>query len=297
MDIQKSQLQEGKKKHAPALTIQEQIDNLKSIGLSITDESAAEKFLNDVSYFRFIKAYSLGLKSRNGNYYKSVTFAQLEELYRFNANFRTLLFPQIEKIEINLRCRISNYFSLKYGVLGYKDKRNFTNYPDVFIDEIQREINRNRRTPFIRNFQQNYENGDVPFYTLVEILSFGTLSKFFKNMKNADKKEIARSYNIHYKYLESWVESISYVRNLCAHYGRLYNAKFTKKPQLYKQEAALGIANDRIMGTLVCLKYLLPNDRHWIEFLDTTELLFEKYPFVDKSKMGFPENWKGILMP
>lgn len=199
MDIQKSQLQEGKKKHAPALTIQEQIDNLKSIGLSITDESAAEKFLNDVSYFRFIKAYSLGLKSRNGNYYKSVTFAQLEELYRFNANFRTLLFPQIEKIEINLRCRISNYFSLKYGVLGYKDKRNFTNYPDVFIDEIQREINRNRRTPFIRNFQQNYENGDVPFYALVEILSFGTLSKFFKNMKNADKKEIARSYNIHYK--------------------------------------------------------------------------------------------------
>lgn len=64
MDIQKSQ---SKKRHVPALTIRELIDNLKSIGLSITDESAAEKFLNDVSYFRFIKAYSLGLKSRNGN--------------------------------------------------------------------------------------------------------------------------------------------------------------------------------------------------------------------------------------
>jgi hypothetical protein len=50
------------------------------------------------------------------------------------------------------------------------------------------------------------------------------------------------------------------------------------------------------MGTLVCLKYLLPHDRHWIEFLDTLELLFEKYPHVRKHTMGFPENWKDFLM-
>jgi len=32
-----------------------------------------------------------------------------------------------------------------------------------------------------------------------------------------------------------WLESIFYVRNICAHYGRLYNAKLSKMPVLYKE--------------------------------------------------------------
>lgn len=79
------------KKHQKALTVEEQIANLKSIGLIIKDEKFAARFLNDVSYFRFIKAYSLGLKPKNGTYYDGVTFEQLVELYLFNANFRHLL--------------------------------------------------------------------------------------------------------------------------------------------------------------------------------------------------------------
>jgi abortive infection bacteriophage resistance protein len=284
------------KAQQPAFTISEQIENLKALGLQISDEEFASSFLNDVSYFRFIKAYSLGLKPTNGCYRQGVSFEQLVELYRFNSNFRNLLFPEIEKIEINLRCRLSNYFSLKYGVLGYKDAENFANYPDSFVQEMQKEINRNNRTPFIRNFKQNYIGGDVPCYALVEILSFGMLSKFYKNMTAVDKKQVAATYNVSYTYFESWIESIAYVRNVCAHYGRLYNAKFTKKPKLYKQDIDSGISNSRVMGTLVCLKYLLPHDRHWMEFLDTLELLLEKYPHVQKDTMGFPENWREILM-
>lgn len=280
-----------------ALTVEEQIENLKIINLTINDEDFAMQFLNDVSYFRFIKAYSLGLKPKNGNYYDGVTFEQLVELYLFNANFRQLLFTQIEKVEINLRCRISNYFSSTYGVLGYKDSINFSdaNYHTIFLADIQNEINRNKRAPFIKNFQSNYSNGDIPFYALIEIFSFGTLSKFYKNMKNTDKKAIASTYGIGYTYFESWIESIAYVRNLCAHYGRLYNAKLTKTPKLYQQDHKLGITNIRVFCILCCLKYILPSDRHWKEFVDTIQLLFEKYTHVDKSTMGFPENWMSIL--
>ena len=280
-----------------ALTVEEQIKNLKNINLTINDEDFAMQFLNDVSYFRFIKAYSLGLKPKNGNYYDGVTFEQLVELYLFNANFRQLLFTQIEKVEINLRCRISNYFSSTYGVLGYKDSMNFSdaNYHTMFLADIQNEINRNKRAPFIKNFQSNYSNGDIPFYALIEIFSFGTLSKFYKNMKNIDKKAIASTYGIGYTYFESWIESIAYVRNLCAHYGRLYNAKLTKTPKLYQQDHKLGITNIRVFCILCCLKYILPSDRHWEEFVDTIQLLFEKYTHVDKSTMGFPKNWMSIL--
>lgn len=139
------------KKHESALTIEDQVNNLKSLNLIIKDEQLAKDFLNDVSYFRFIKAFSIGLKPKNGNYYDNISFKQLKELYLFNAEFRQILFTQIEKVEINLRCRISNYFCLKYGVLGYKDSNNFSNrkYHTAFLNEISIEINRNKRVPSI----------------------------------------------------------------------------------------------------------------------------------------------------
>ena len=56
------------------------------------------------------------------------------------------------------------------------------------------------------------------------------------------------------------MESISYVRNICAHYGRLYNAKLSKTPILYREYTQSGIGNNRIFGVLLCLKQLLKND-------------------------------------
>ncbi len=179
--------------------------------------------------------------------------------------------------------------------MGYLDAENFSNYPEKFEAEIQEEIRRNWRSPFIQNFQKNYENGSIPFYAVVEIFSFDTLSKFFKNMLPADKKAVARTYGVSYKYLESWIESIAFVRNVCAHYGRLYNTRLPKKPALYHEDKPKGVSDDHVMGTLICMKHLLAQDRHWTEFVDTIGLLLEKYPAVRKETMGFPENWKEIL--
>lgn len=285
------------KEHQPPMTIDEQIENLKNIGLIVENEEYAKKILNDISYFRLIKAYSLNLKSKNGKYCEKVTFEQIVELYLFNANFRQIIFPEIEKVEINVRCRIANYFAEQYGVLGYLEADNFVNaeYHKMFLDDIEEEIRRNSKAPFVKNFHDNYEGGNLPIYALVEILSFGTLSKFYKNMKNQDKKAIAKSFGVGYTYFESWLESISYVRNICAHYGRLYNAKLSKTPILYKEYSEAGIGNNRIFGVLLCLKHLLKSNDHWNLFVDKIELLFDKYESVDIKTMGFTENWKELL--
>lgn len=285
------------KKQQEPLSVEQQIANLKALNLTVENETLAAEFLNDVSYFRLIKAYSLGLKPKNGNYYDGVTFEQLRELYLFNSNLRQMLFPLIERVEINLRCRIANYFCITYGILGYKDPQNFTNeaYHATFLQDADSETFRNKNAPFIKNFLNYYEDGSIPFYALAEILSFGTLSKFYKNMKNPDKKQVASTYGIGYTYLESWMESIAYIRNLCAHYGRLYNAKLPKTPRLYHQDIEQGVANNRIFGILCCLKHLFAGQKHWTEFLDNLEELFRKYPHVDLRAMGFIENWREIL--
>lgn len=114
-------------------------------------------------------------------------------------------------------------------------------------------------------------------------------------MKNTDKKAVAKSFGIGYTYLESWLESISYVRNICAHYGRLYNAKLSKTPILYKEYSQQGIGNNRMFGVLLCMRHILLHDKHWNLYVDQIEALIEKYEKVDVRTMGFTDNWKELL--
>ena len=76
------------KQQQPAMNVDEQIENLKRLGLVINDEEYARRILGDISYFRLIKAYGLGLKKKNDRFDGTTTFEQIVELYLFNANFR-----------------------------------------------------------------------------------------------------------------------------------------------------------------------------------------------------------------
>lgn len=100
----------------------------------------------------------------------------------FNANLRQLIFPEIEKIEINVRCRLSNYFAEKYGVLGYFNENNFAdvNYHKEFLNDINQEIHRNSKAPFVKNFKENYEGGELPIYALEEVLVLVHCRNFIK---------------------------------------------------------------------------------------------------------------------
>ena len=285
------------KEHQPSMTVEEQVENLKINGLIIKDEEYAKRILNNISYFRLIKGFSIGLKEKNSNYNDNITFETIVELYDFNTKFRELVFSKIGLIEIIFRSRIANYFSNTYGVLGYLDSNNFENkyYFEEFMDDVKEEIERNKRSPFVVNYQKNYTGGNIPFYALIEISSFGMMSKFYKNMLSKDKKIIAKSFNISYNYFESWIETFAYIRNICAHYGRLYNAEFTKKPKLYSAFQDLGVKNNRIFGTLICIKTILKLDPSWNEFVSNIETLIKQYPHVNISYMGFIDGWKDLL--
>ncbi|MBQ9118458.1 MAG: Abi family protein [Lachnospiraceae bacterium] len=75
-----------------------------------------------------------------------------------------MIFAEIEQVEINVRCRVANYFAEQYGVLGYLDAKNFTEekYHKDFLKDIEEEIKRNSKAPFVRNFRENYEGGNLP---------------------------------------------------------------------------------------------------------------------------------------
>lgn len=75
------------KKHQEPLDVLQQIENLKNLGLKIDDEEKAIEFLNNVSYFRLIKAF--GIKEKNSNFPEGITFDNIKGLYIFNAKLST----------------------------------------------------------------------------------------------------------------------------------------------------------------------------------------------------------------
>ena len=284
-----------KKSHQAPIDLNEQIENLISLGLVIEDKGYAKSVLNRVSYYRLVKAYSITLKE-NGKYIEKTTFKNIVELYLFDMELRHILFSLIEHIEVYLRAVITNFFSLKYGNFGFKDLSNYKkkNFQKSTLKELEREIKRNKKSPFVHNFEKNYEGGEIPFYAGIEVASFGTLSKMYKNMENEDKKEIAKAFKVDYIYLESWIENLSYVRNICAHYGRLYGAKLTKTPKLYKEYLNQGISNNTIFASIINLKTLAEDD-YYDKFLSDLLEIINKYPSVELKYLGFMEKWESIL--
>ena len=85
------------KKHQAPMSVDFQIENLKSLGCVIEDEDEAKDFLNNVSYFRLVKGFGFSLKEKNSNYREGVSFNHIKGLYLFNAKLRYLIFPEIEK--------------------------------------------------------------------------------------------------------------------------------------------------------------------------------------------------------
>ena len=287
-----------KKIYQEPISIENQVKNLIDLGLLVEDKTYAKKILGRISYYRLIKAYSITLK-KDGRYISGTSFEDIVSLYKFDRELRQLIFEIIEHIEVSLRAVITNYFSLKYGNFGYKDLSNVGKYKNRYkeaLNDLERETKRNRRSPFIKNFKDNYEGGEIPLYAVIEVASFGTLSKMYKNMKNEDKSKIAKVFHTDYHYFESWIENFAYIRNICAHYGRLYGAKLTKSPKLYKEYLKKNISNNTIFATLVNLKIVSEEENYKKFYHDLTELI-ARYENIDLRYVGFIENWKELLKP
>ena len=78
------------------------------------------------------------------------------------------------------------------------------------------------KSPVVKHHNDKY-GGSLPIWAAVEISTFGTMSKLYKNMLPADQAAIAKQFDLTPTLLNSWLRAFVEVRNICAHYGRLYN--------------------------------------------------------------------------
>ncbi len=304
----------------PPLSIAEQIELLKTRKLSIetdADLKTIEKQLNRISYQR-LKSYfvSFYLPQQDTGFKKefkpATHFDKVIQLYDFDFAMRLLIFDYTSQIEIALRTQLVNVYSLRHGATWFLDKANFvvkiidqtTGYDshDDLISFIKTDCHKDCDHPFVKQYFNHYSippNAELPpSWITMESISFGKLSKIYKQLKSSEeKRNIASYFGTIPDYLESWLAALSYIRNICAHHGLLWRRNLVKQPMLPTKknrrliDANIPIDVRKLFVTLCCLQQLVKSTSMHNTLKSRLQLLFEQYPDIDIQKMGFYTDW------
>ena len=62
---------------------------------------------------------------------------------------------------------------------------------EKFHENLAREIASNKRSAFVIHHDEHYD-GHFPIWAIVELFTFGMLSRFYSDMKTADQKYLAK---------------------------------------------------------------------------------------------------------
>lgn len=88
------------------------------------------------------------------------------------------------------------------------------------------------------------------------------------------------------------------LRNICAHYSRLYNMPLKQKPRLYSEHRKYYSSSrlNKLFPTLIVLKRMTYSSGYWTKFENQLKPLMKAYNDVIKlSFIGFPRDWENVL--
>lgn len=289
----------------PALSYKSHVSRLKNYHkLEIKDIEKAQELFRTVNYYR-LSVYGIGLKQKDNTelYLPGVSIEQLYDLYCFDSQFRNKLIHTIEQIEIMLRTQIAYLIAIKYGADGLENPNNFQNKINkskapiyrIIVDKIQSETWRQCRTPFVEHHIKKY-GGKFPIWVAIELMSFGNLCSLYNIMKESDQKEIAKLYDTTPVYLLNWMLCLVEVRNICAHYTRLYNMPLKTPAKLYKESQKYLGKQHKIFPVLLIIKRILSDNEQWKNLKeDIVNTMRNHEETVNTSYMGFPQDWEEVL--
>jgi abortive infection bacteriophage resistance protein len=277
----------------PALKYEEQLALVISRGLTVEDQIRALRLLKRIGYYR-LSAYFIPFKVATTDQFKpGATFRQIVDLYKFDCHLRLLFMHAIDKVEVGIRALITYELAHQLGPFGYADPNNFSPAYDhkQFMSMLEHEEERGSEI-FVKHFRTKYTSETyLPFWMVTELISFGALSKLTENLRTSLRKHLAKDLGLVEPVFVSWLHTITYVRNLCAHHNRLWNRELSVKPILPDEWTAKGISNDRVYCLALIVNHLLKIVAPTSTWKTRLKNTLESLPGVALKTMQFPENW------
>lgn len=223
----------------------QQLNILRSRGMTIgkgSQGSRVMRILERENYYNVINGYKeLFLESKavddvEETYKAGTTFDEVYALYNFDRELRNIYVKYLLKLENTFKTVIAHEFSAKYGHDNYLKIENFDNSEEKnisssikLIGDIQQEIARqmSKHHQVVTHYMT--EHGYIPLWVLVNVLTFGKIENFYKNMKPADKTTVAKQFKLQPNELAKFMHMLALARNKCAHDERFFDMKFRER--------------------------------------------------------------------
>lgn len=315
----------------PALHVEQQLELLKQRGLQVANDDSAMRFLEVVTLFRLSPYMRPFQQPDPAHIFKAgSTLKSIVDIYRFDGTLRRITMDAIERVEVAIRATVSNHMCPKYGPDWIADKTVFSSSytHSELLRPLREQLNKERRKfgreaerlrssrhvdgalqqriesrmrdNYFRFYGATYNHPEFPpAWAVLEELSLGTVSTLFNAIgKSSDKKAIASRFKLPFDVLASWLHTLTFVRNCCAHHSRLWNRELSISPSLPKEWV---IAHTRengpqpqkrlyiVLTLLAYLTDLIDTDNQWK--LHLAELMDQREP-GHLRQMGFPDDWK-----
>ena len=283
-------------------TIDEQIEILRSRGLTINDEAKAKDFLLHNNYYR-VSGYSLTLRA-NDVFSKSASFQNIVDIYSFDYELRHVILKYIEIIEVQMKSVFAYEFAKVHGPVGYLDSSFFSDknkHKEIIEKANRQKAQRLPHEAYLKHFVNDIKQ-EIPIWAYVDLLTISDISFLYSISEQSIKNTVARTFGLNMNrgadILGGYMHSMTIIRNLCAHGSRIYNRLFEQKPSLNKQEKALLISdengeidNAHFYGFLLIMRRLLPAVT-FAEMKNEIITLTRKYPYVRMDYYGFRDDWQ-----
>ena len=284
----------------PARSYEEQARRLMDVhNLNAGNADRARHILSTVNYYR-LTTYGKHLR-RNDNpelFVDGVTLDDLYDLYQFDMGLRHQILPVLEFFEVQLRAKISYHLAMAYGSTGYTNAANFRldrqsqGSHKSLMNTFRIEVDREDDLAFVRHHQNKY-GGKFPIWAAVELFSFGMIAQLYAIMTQDDQWAVSKQYRLSPEELSALIGASVDVRNICAHYGRLYNQTMDDRVILLPKYAQY--ESDYVFPILLMLKVCAGGHRVYSDMIRGIKLLTQEFPKADLSLCGFPEDWENIL--
>jgi abortive infection bacteriophage resistance protein len=270
-----------------ALSVSQQVDLLRERRLEINDEAQLNHYLKNISYYH-LSGYFKPFQNADESFVVGTTFSDILNIYFFDRKLRLLFINALERIEKSFKAQFVNTIAVANGPDCLVSESRFTKHLDLIVRNLK-----NTKEPFIKQFKAKYTDDYPPTWILCEVLSFGDINNIYRNsLDRAEQQIIAEYYQMNWRYLYSWLEHLREVRNICAHYSRLWNKRITKKLK-QQRDFMLPTYESKIFDTIIITGTLLKTVSPTYNWLKEILNLIQEYSFKEEQlkHMGFPSDW------
>lgn len=260
--------------------------HLRDNGINING-SKQKITLRNIGYYHAYKGYRF-IKAKN-NAIKYSDFKELESIYNYDANLKSLFYSPIMYIETALKnialdviindCKSSDFNVIFNNVLNNHNKYSSNKNSKDYSNEVKAR-NRVRDNYYKKcsdeyqkknNISLHFQNKDIelPIWAYFEMITLGDFGYFISSCNSRTKREIANEVGIRKSFITSdeilkdIIFTLKNIRNSIAHNNVIFDTRFQTLSthailsRLIEDETNIHVDFSEIFDYLVLIIYML----------------------------------------